>query len=418
MKTKLLCFLITMLILVGLLGGVFGCAGPAEPSAPAKPAQPEAPEPGAPGEPAPAAPTEVIRLKFSDWDPAVSVFCQAYREPWVRLIERETGGRVVIDVYGAETLVKMGDLYDALLTGISDICLVSPPRTPGRFPLLEISHLPFIFRSSLISGLAMWEANEKGLFQDELKEVKLLGFRPNDVYNIVHRSKYIQTLEDWKGQKCASTGWVQAEMIKLLGAVPVDLGPAESYDALAKGMIDMRILEWEGQWTWRTYEVSKYRTDLADIMIGASTLYAMSRDSYNSLPQDIQEVFDKYSGVWMTELTSANMDRENYWRRTMIEEHDKEVGNPEFYMLPDEERQRWIDALTPLYDDYLGDLEAKGLPARACFDGLKVLSKKYEMMYPPLGDAHIGKMKEYGYEAVYPGWPPNYPAGFEWLEAK
>jgi len=418
MKRKVIWLLVSMLLVVALVTGVFGCAAPAEPGAPAKPAAPEAPKPGAPTEPAPAAPKEVIRLKFADWDPAVSVFCQAYREPWVRLIERETGGRVVIDVYGAETLVKRNDLYDALLTGISDICLVGPPNTPGRFPLVEVSHLPFLFRSSLICGLAMWEANEKGLFQDEMKGVKLLGFRPNDVYNIVHRTKYIKTVEDWKGQKCAVTGWVQNQMVQLMGAVPVDLGPAETYDALAKGMIDMRLLEWEGQFIWRTYEVSKYRTDLADIMIGASTLYAMSWDTYNSLPKDIQAVFDKYSGVWMTELTSSNMDRENYWRRIMIEEHDKKVGNPEFYMLPNEERQRWIETLTPLYDDYIGDLEAKKLPARACFEGLKELSAKYEKMYPPLGTAHIAKMKEYGYEAVFPGWPPAYPAGFEWLEGK
>jgi TRAP-type C4-dicarboxylate transport system substrate-binding protein len=334
------------------------------------------------------------------------------------LIERETGGRVVIDIYGSETLVKAADLYDALLTGIADICLIGPSFTPGRWPLVEIGHLPLLFRSSLICGLSMWEAHQMGLFGNELGEVKLLSCRPNNVYNIVSRNKPIKTLEDWKGQKCSSRGYVEAEMIKLFGAVPVDLGPAEVYDALAKGMIDMRCLEWEGQFIWRSYEVTKYRTDLVDMMIGASTCHGMSWDTYNSLPPDIQAVFDKYSGVWMTELTSANMDRENYWRRLMIIEHDKKVGNPPMYMLPEEERNRWIEHLAPLYDDYLQRLEDRGLPARACFEGLKKLSAKYEAMYPPMGDAHIAKIKEYGYEAVYPGWPPGYPEGFEWLEGK
>jgi len=392
MKRKVIWLLVSILVVAGLLIGNLGCAAPAP----------------APGAPAPVAPKEVIRLKFADWDPAVSVFCRAYREPWCKLIERETGGRVVIDVYGSETLVKANDLYDALLTGIADICLVGPTRTPGRFPLLEISHLPFIFRSSLTCGLAMWEAYQTGLFQKEMAEVKLLSFRPNNVYNLVHRTKYIKTLEDWKGQKCDATGWVETEMVKLLGATPLTMSPAETYDALAKGMLDMRKLEWEGQFIWRTYEVSKYRTDKADMMIGASTNYAMSRDTYNSLPKDIQAVFDKYSGVWLTELTGANMDRENYWRRQMIIEHDKKVGNPPFYMLPEEERNRWIETLTPLYDTYINKLEAKGLPARACFEGLKKLAAKYEEMYPPLGDAHIAKMKEYGYEAVYPGHPDGW----------
>ena len=150
------------------------------------------------------------------------------------------------------------------------------------------------------------------------------------------------------------------------------------------------------------------------MMIGASTNHAFSWDSYNALPADIQAIFDAYIGLFLTELTSANMDRENEWRRVMIQEHDASVGNPPFYEISAAERDRWEAKMTEMYDDYLDPLEAKGLPARALFEKLKELSAKYEAMYPPLGEAHMQKMLDYGYEVLHPGWPQPVEA-FDWL---
>jgi len=285
-------------------------------------------------------------------------------------------------------------------------------------PLSEIGHLPFLFRSSLIAGLSMLEAYEGGYFGEDFQDEYLLNWRPNDVYNITSRTEPILTLEDWQGKKTNARGTVEPALYKLFGAVPIALGPAEVYDALAKGMIDMSCLEWEGQFIWRRYEVTKYRTDKVDMMIGAATHYAMSQATYDELPADIQAVFDGYAGTFLTELTSSNMDRENEWRRTMLEEYDKQVGNPAFNNLPEAERERWKETAMPVINDYLDPLEARGLPARACYDKLVELSAKYEAMYPPLGDAHLQKMLEYGYEAVYPGWPTTHPEGFEWLYEK
>jgi TRAP-type C4-dicarboxylate transport system substrate-binding protein len=285
---------------------------------------------------------------------------------------------------------------------------------PGQYPLTEIGHLPFMFRNSYITGLSMLEAFEGGYFGDEWQDVLLVSFRPNNTYNIMTRNKEVQTLEDWQGQKVAARGITDTEMIKLLGGTPVSLSSAERYDALAKGMIDQANLEWEGHYIWRHYEVTKYRTSGCDMMIGAGTNHAMSYDSYNELPADLQAVFDKYIGEFLTSLTSLNMDRENEWRRVMIQEHDSNVGNPPFYELPAAERARWVDKMTEMYDNYLDPLEARGLPARACFDKLKELSAKYEAMYPPLSEVHLQKMLDYGYEVLHPGWPQPVEA-FDWL---
>ena len=42
--------------------------------------------------------------------------------PWMKEIEEATGGRVKLTIYMGETLVKQAELYDAVETGLADIC--------------------------------------------------------------------------------------------------------------------------------------------------------------------------------------------------------------------------------------------------------------------------------------------------------
>lgn len=350
-------------------------------------------------------------LKWACWTPPLSVFPRTFMWPWAKAIEEETGGRVRVDFYIAETLVKAPDNYDAVRTGTIDFTCTSPSRNPGRFPLHEMCSLPFLWQSSLTANLAVLEAEELGYFGDEYKDVKLIGFHANGPANISHRTKYIKTIEDWKGQRYNGAGWVQTEMAKLLGAVPVSLTPTEVYESLQKGLIDMYLNEWEGQYVFKGYEVTKYRTDRAAIQIGAAGFtYLMNLDTYNKMPADIKTAFDKYSNPrTVAELNGANMDRECKVRYDDIVAFDQKMGNPAVYNLPAAERQRYVELMQPLYEKYITDLEAKGVTkARETFNKLVELSAKYAKMYPSGSDAEYAMWKKYGYECLYPGYPEGF----------
>ncbi len=355
-------------------------------------------------------PTKVYRLKFADFDPSQSIFIRNFVEPWCKLIERETGGRVVVDWYGVETLVKRADMHDAMLNGIADIVNEGPTQQPGRWPLFELVDCPFMYRSSIISGLAISECYAEGAFGNEYQDEIYFGARPNNLSNISSRIKFMKVLDDFKGQKRAASGYVATQIAVRMGSVGVALSGPDTYDAMQKGMIDYYVNEWEGTYIWRLYEVTKYRTDKCDMYTSGGTHYAMSKNTYNKLPADIQTIIRKYTtdDWWLMKLTSLNMDRESVWRRGMIKEYDIKAGNPPMYELPNDERERWKAALASLPGDMIKAAADKGLPAQATWDKLQEKIKKYEALYPAYGDKHWAMIAEFGYETVY----PEYPKGF------
>ena len=56
----------------------------------------------------------------------------------------------------------------------------------------------------------------------------------------------------------------------------------------------------------------------------------------------------------------------------MVEAHKNQI-----YMLPDEERRRWREAVKGLDAKWAAELDAKGLPGQALLQEARVLSVKY-----------------------------------------
>ncbi len=350
----------------------------------------------------------IYKLKYADWDPEMSVYIRCFVRPYKALIERETGGRVQIDLYLTETLVKRADLHDALLSGIADIVLEGVSNNPGRWPLMEIMGSPTLYKDAVTSGLALWDAYKEGVFLTEQQDVKRLNNRCVTTRALRARAGYIKTLEDFKGLKHDGTGFVMQEAARLLGTTAVAVTGPDTYDALQKGMIDFSFHEWEGMWIWRKCEVTKYPTD-GFYMFGPSiTGYSMSLNTYNKLPADIQAVFDKYSGNWMNMVTNVNMERENWWRYDQMVEFDKKVGNQPVYNMPPAEAARLRKALEPIAEKLADDAEKKGLPAKAALARVKGLVAKYEAMYPKTSEAMWKLFAEYGQGYVFPGYPAEF----------
>jgi len=83
-------------------------------------------------------------------------------QPWVKQVEEATKGRVKIEVYPSQTLIKGVDMWKGIRSGIADIGWCVQGYWPEQTPLSDVMSLPFLPISSAEKGSeALWKLYEK-----------------------------------------------------------------------------------------------------------------------------------------------------------------------------------------------------------------------------------------------------------------
>jgi TRAP-type C4-dicarboxylate transport system substrate-binding protein len=305
-----------------------------------------------------------------DWDP----YHVAYNE-WCDEIEKAAKGRIKLTRFPGETLLKLPQLWDGIKSRTADLGNVHTPLHPGNFPMTTALQLPGLFPNGLVGCMVSQKLFEEGYMDEELKDVKVLWTMTNSPGDIGSKKKEIRTLEDWKGQRVGVMGEPETSMIKMLGAVPVAIPVTEQYIALDRNAIDACMLEFLGQVVFKFEQVTKYNT--AGRLSVRHHYMIMNKDAWNSLPPDIQKIFDEYSGMKAAKRTGVIFDTKNNQAIEYIEKVAKERGNPPIYYPSEKEFTRWRKALEPLYAKVIDDLEAKGLPGKKMIERCRELVKEY-----------------------------------------
>ena len=324
---------------------------------------------GACAKPAPA-PAQPIELTLSTYDPPPSAFTVTLQK-WAEEVEAAAGGRVKCTLYHSQALGKSEEHYDMAVTGRADVTKCAPGYTPGRFPLFEVNELPLIFPYSAKStNLIFQELFEKlPELQKEFADVKVLAFVGTTSRQIMNAKRPVRTVEDLKGLKLRAGGATAADTLTALGAVPLAMPPTEIYTSVERGTLDGVNWEWEGFSVFRIQELAKYATVVN--LNSYVTMYAMNRQKYDSLPSDIRAIIDKLSGSHLAELAGENFDKGD------AAAYEKVKPVLEIYELPAAERDIWVKAVRPVWDKWVADREAKGLPARKVLDAAIEVAKKY-----------------------------------------
>jgi TRAP-type transport system periplasmic protein len=326
--------------------------------------------------------SKVIELRWSSSVQPQTIHHQGIVIPLVEQIEKRTAAidkPVKISLFPGGALGPESDQYALLTSGTVDIVNNwGPVSVPGRFPLLDCLNLPFVFPSASVYVKVAQELFESNpAIQEEVEEAKLLYFQPTPVAYIQSRVKPIKTLDDLKGLRILSRGGVNSETIERLGSVPVIMPMPEVYNSLERGLLDVAPMNWEGTVAFRWYEVTNYRTDLPKGMFLSTLACSMNWDTWNSLPLEVQQIFDELTGSNSTEWIGSVLDETNAAHKQVLVEYDRKAGNPAIETLSDDEFQKWVEAVTPIYEKYIADGEAKGLPTRALFNDMINLVKKY-----------------------------------------
>lgn len=172
-------------------------------------------------------------------------------------------------------------------------------------------------------------------------------------YNAGSRSFYtrvpINSLEELRGLniRIQESAAMMADMIRLLGANPVQMVFSEVYSGLRMGRVDGAENNWPSYESTSHYEVARYF--YADEHTRVPEMQLMSKTSMEKLSEEDQLI------LFECARESALYEREEWSKRELSSEEYVRNYGVEVVIPSDEEKRKLQDLCKPLYEKYAAD---------------------------------------------------------------
>lgn len=319
-----------------------------------------------------AAPSDTIELRFAHFLPPVSARHKKEFEPWAKMIEERTGGKVKITIYPAGSLLKQNEIYDGVVSNIAQIGFADIEQAWGRFPLTEVVSLPMApwDKNERTGNHLIYEMFEKGYIANDYKQVKVLGLITAPPMVLSTSERPVRTMADLKGLKIGLGQKELGAAMQKMGAIPANILAKDHYIALQKGTIDATMFSWVGMAIFRLLEVTKYHT-VAGFSVGPLGV-VMNKQTWDGLPPDVKNAIDGVSGAWFSKFDA---DLGSGIAAGMIKKVES-LPNHEIIYLSPEEEAKWRDVSTAVWTTWTNDMESKGLPGKKLLDAALQISKE------------------------------------------
>jgi len=356
MKKRVSVYFLVLLITIGLL--LSGCGGAEKTNTDAS-KQAEQPK--------------VIKMKLQHHEPPASKLNLAFEE-WAKMIKEKTNGQVEITIYPAETLGKGKDSYSMVVNGIADLAWVPTGMVPGKFPLTEVANLPMLgMNTAEIGSQAIWDLYlNNSEVQKEYEEVKVISIWASGYQLLGAAGKELKTMEDIKGLKLRAGGFGATEMLKSVGAVPMNAPPPEIYENIEKGVMDGFCFDWQGINASRIYEVVDSAIDIPLCIVPQTFL--MNKKTWESLSPEIQKVFEDLGGATMGVFVAQKAyDAANAEGLELM----KSVNKPVAKLTPEEET-KWVEAAKPIWEKWVAQVKGQGKDGSAALVQIQEYIAKYK----------------------------------------
>ncbi len=294
-----------------------------------------------------------VKLNYSIFFPA-SHKNSILAAEWAKEVEKRTGGQVQVTLFYGGTLTPADKCYDGVVKGISDLGMSVLSYTMGRFPLMEVLDLPLGSRSGQVATRLVNDFYDK-FKPKELDDVKLMylhGHGPG----LLRTKTPIRTLEELKGLKIRATG-TSAAIVSALGGAPVAMPMSDSYDALSRGVTQGILCPTESLQGWKLGEVVKYSTLDYGAAYSITFFVVMNKARWNSLPPEAQKAIEQVNAEWIMKTGNAWDEMDKAGEAFAAGQGGTVIS------LSAEENERWSRAMEPLFDQYVKEKSAKGLPA-------------------------------------------------------
>ncbi len=293
--------------------------------------------------------------------------------PWIEQVEEASGGRIKIDHFPSMQLGgRPPELIGQAIDGVADIVWTVSGYTPGRFPHTEVFELPFMMTNAEATSRAFWDMAQKYMVDDEFSDFHLLAAWVHGP-GLIHSSDPITSPADLNGVKLRAPTRVTNMMFSGMGATPVGMPVPAVPEALSKGVIDATVIPWEVTGALKVPELVSNHLEFGDASLYTTTfLFAMNKDAYNAMPDDLKAILDANSGAELSAFAGKQMQADDAPGR----EQALDLGN-EVTTLTPEQVATWRTAAEPTVDQWIADVKEQGLDGAALIEEASALIDKY-----------------------------------------
>ncbi len=301
----------------------------------------------------------VITIRVADIYPEGHALRVGGIEFFMKEVEKRSQGKVKFDYYGASTLVKGGDIPDAVIAGTAHIG--NMVYVGKKIPIIFFVQLPGLWSDDDVVPVskAMWKVIKKGLIADEFDKIglKLIYGYSTTGYQVGTNKKPVRKLADMKGLKVRVAGTLLPKTLSALGAVPVSMPIGDAFEGMERGVLDGVSLAIPSFKAYAFFELLKYGCVNLD-MGGYPTTYTINKKFFNSLPSDIQMLMEIVGELTVVHGAKFYLDTTKkdlaYWKSKGIEVN----------RLPSKDKAKAKELIQSVWEDWMQDMEKRGYKAR------------------------------------------------------
>ena len=269
-------------------------------------------------------------------------------EKFAELVYEKTGGRIKIIIKCNAELGSEMQVIEQMRYGGISFARVSLSQLAEVSPQLNVLQLPYLYSNSD----HMWRVLDGEIGNQFLEETSSQGIIGLSWYDAGARNFYstapIRSLEDLQGMNVrVQESDMMADMVSALGGNPMKIVYAEVYSALEQGIVDCAENNWPSYESMKHYNVARYYT--LDEHTRVPELQICSKVIWDKLDESDQQIIKDCA------KESALLERHLWQEREKTSREIAEKSGITVIELPFEEKMRFRDAVSSVYEKYCGD---------------------------------------------------------------
>jgi TRAP-type C4-dicarboxylate transport system substrate-binding protein len=312
-----------------------------------------------------------VTLRLHQFLPATANVPALVLDVWADNVERDSGGRIVVERYPAMALGGTPpELMDQVIDGIVDLAWTVNGFTPGRFPRTEVFELPFFVEDARAGSYAYYTMYQEHMAETDFADVVVLGAWVHGP-GVLHTSRPVETIADMRGLKLRTPSRMVGQLLGILGAEPIGLPVTAVPESLSRGVIDGAVIPWEVTTSLRVPELVNNHTEFEGPGFYTVTFtLSMNRDRYDALPEDLRAVIDANSGLDFSVFAGGQQGDADGPARDL-------AVNNNIITISETDAAAWAEAAAPIYERWIADVAAQGIDGQALIDQARALMAEY-----------------------------------------